>query len=74
MKRFVVLTTPTCTKCKVIKDLVRSNDVLSVEFMDAKTPEGKAFAKQYKIMGAGIITDTQTGQQVTFTDVLAAEL
>lgn len=69
MTKYFVLTTPTCVKCKVIKSITDDRN-LPIEFVFASSEEGKALRQEFKVMGAGIIVDRETGNTIDINDIL----
>jgi len=63
--RYICFTSPTCSKCKIIKDLVGAKaEELGLEFIDITLPESQSLIDKYQIQAAGIIIETETGNQV----------
>lgn len=63
--RYICFTSPTCSRCKIIKDLVGAKaEELGLEFIDITLPESQSLIDKYQIQAAGIIIETETGNQV----------
>lgn len=67
--RFVVLATPTCTTCKILKELVKEQGIeAQFGFVDSLSEEGKKLVKVFSIRSAGTIIDIHTNEVVSFEE------
>jgi glutaredoxin len=49
--KVLLFTTPTCIKCKKVKDFLSKQNKFTVELVDASTPSGLDLAKKYEVFG-----------------------
>lgn len=74
MGKYVVLTTPTCTSCRILKKLVVAKNLgEKVSFVDALTPEGQKVMERSEIRSAGQILQVDTNTIITLEELLYAE-
>lgn len=67
--RYFVLTTPTCTRCRVLKKLVTEWEITHlVEFVAAGSDEGKLLSAMHLVRGAGFVIDKQTSKVVELSE------
>lgn len=70
MKKYFVITTPSCGKCKIVKGLIADRGFEDkIEMLDYNSPEGKALAGKFGIRSAGTIHNSTDGTHVTIDAV-----
>lgn len=69
--RYVVLATPTCRKCRTLRQVfVEERSRGDVKFVDILTNEGQRLLKRYKKVEPGQIVDTSTGKILDMEEIL----
>ena len=66
---YLLFTTPTCGKCKMIKNFLIQKDVPFTEVNIVESKENLELAQKYNISVAGTIINSETGQQVNLEDI-----
>ena len=65
IKKYKILSTPTCMKCKRLKQYLAELNIEKIEEIDASTPEGMEKAKEMKITSVPLaILYDENGKQV----------
>jgi len=72
---YVILSTPTCTRCKAIKDILEAQGAVDkVSFIDMRSAAGIDIIDLVNQTGkpafTGIVYATDTGQEVSLKDLL----
>lgn len=59
MTKYVVITTPSCMMCKLLKSNVENKGISDVTFIPYLSDEGRVLADKFNIRSAGTVIDTE---------------
>lgn len=71
MPNYVVITTPSCSRCKILQRMVEDQSIkVPVEFVDFRDDLAKGLMENYEMLSAGIVFDRETGTEVEIKDLV----
>lgn len=68
---YVVLTTPSCVKCKTLKKIAQDRTLTNIEFVELSSERGQQLKTGLNISAVGVLVEVQTGKMLTATETQA---